>query len=197
MKMMIGEPSGRGANLNTLRNNNYSPSGFLNKRLVDPLKPASSPKINYIHPYLTMADLYLLAAEAAVEVNKLGEAKTYLDKIRYRAGLPSVDAAWAHAAHPDKANGKEGMREIVRQERLIEMYMLNQNFWDLRRWLMAERCMDKAPDGVNILADNIDAWWKPTQVQVSRAFTAPTNYLMPIPQEEIKKNPKIVQNPGY
>lgn len=197
MKMMIGEPSGRGANLNTLRNNNYSPSGFLNKRLVDPLKPASSPKINYIHPYLTMADLYLLAAEAAVEVNKLGEAKTYLDKIRYRAGLPSVDTAWAHAAHPDKANGKEGMREIVRQERLIEMYMLNQNFWDLRRWLMAERCMDKAPDGVNILADNIDAWWKPTQVQVSRAFTAPTNYLMPIPQEEIKKNPKIVQNPGY
>ena len=144
-----------------------------------------------------MADLYLLAAEAAVEVNKLGEAKTYLDKIRSRAGLPSVDDAWAHAAHPDKANGKDGMREIVRQERLIEMYMLNQNFWDLRRWLMAERCMGKAPDGVNILADNIDAWWKPTRVQVSRAFTAPTNYLMPIPQEEIKKNPKIVQNPGY
>ena len=31
------------------------------------------------------------------------------------------------------------LRDIVRQERQIEFYLENHNFWDLRRWKMAEK----------------------------------------------------------
>lgn len=192
MKMMHDEPSGRKG-----RNNNYSPSGFLNKRLISPLETPAQACVNYIHPYVTLADLYLLLAESAVEVGKLDEAKTYLDKIRTRAGLPTVNEAWANAKHPQKAQTKEGMREIVRQERRIELYMLNQSFWDHRRWLEAEKYLGDRPWGLSIQENNLNAFWTPKEINVERSFRVPANYLMPIPQSEVDKNSKLVQNPGY
>lgn len=197
MKMLIGQPSGRGASLNTIRNNDYSPAGFLNKRLVHPLETPDYTYKKYIHPFITIADVYLLHAEAAVEVGNLAEAKTYLDKIRTRAGIPTVDAAWAKAKNSNKATTKEGMREIVRQERMIEMYLLNQNFWDMRRWLLAEKYFSVKPMGMNILSTTLEEFVKPTEVDVSRSFVAPRNYLLPIPQGEVNKNGNLVQNPGY
>ena len=192
MKMMANDPGGRKG-----RNNNYSPSGFLNKRLISPLETPAAARVQYIHPYVTMADLYLLLAESAVEVGKLDEAKATLDKIRVRAGIPTVNDAWKNARHPEKAQTKEGLREIVRQERLIEMYMLNQNFWDLRRWLIAENTMGKRPVGLNISSNSLEEFWRPAEVDVERSFRVPANYLMPIPQSEINKNGNLVQNPGY
>lgn len=198
MKFLVGQPSGRGADLKHLRNNNYSPSGFLNKRLTSPEhQPASWASPEYIHPIITLADLYLLHAEAAVETGNLSEAKTYLDKIRTRAGIPGVDVAWAKAKNPQKAQTKEGMREIVRQERMIELYLLNQNFWDFRRWLIAEKYFDVRPSGMNTIATTLAEFTHPTVLDFPRSFVAPKNYLMPIPKDEVDKNLNLVQNPGY
>lgn len=199
MKLRLNDISGRQAGESKPRDNDYSPGGFLNKRLVHPLKTPSKGKYdNYIHPIVTLADLYLLAAESAVETGKLAEAKSYLDKIRKRAGIPSVDQAWAKAKHPEKAKTKEGMREIARQERMIEMYLLNQNFWDMRRWLLAEKYFSVSPSGMNIMTDDLQLYTRPTVLtEVRRRFVAPTNYLMPFPQGEINTNDKLVQNPGY
>ena len=198
MKFLVGEPSGRGANIDNLRNNNYSPSGFLNKRHSHPNRlPTSWAEPHYIHPIISLADLYLLHAEAAVETGNLQEAKTYLDKIRSRAGVPGVDEAWANAKNPGKANTKEGMREIVRQERMIELYLMNQNFWDIRRWLLGEQYFDVKPMGMNTTAQTIGEFTRPTVLDFPRSFEAPKNYLMPIPVGEVNKNPNLVQNPGY
>ena len=199
MKLRLNDISGRQAGESKPRDNDYSPGGFLNKRLVHPLKTPSKGKYdNYIHPIVTLADLYLLVAESAVETGKLAEAKSYLDKIRKRAGIPSVDQAWAKAKHPEKAKTKEGMREIARQERMIEMYLLNQNFWDMRRWLLAEKYFSVSPSGMNIMTDDLQLYTRPTVLtEVRRRFVAPTNYLMPFPQGEINTNDKLVQNPGY
>ena len=198
MKFLVGEPSGRGVDKDHLRNNNYSPSGFLNKRHTSPLhQPNDWENPYYIHPFISIADLYLLHAEAAVETGNLPEAKAYLDKIRSRAGIPGVDAAWAQAKNPGKASNKEGMREIVRQERMVEMYLLNQNFWDMRRWLLGEKYFDVQPMGMNSSADNIEEFTRPTVLDFPRSFVAPRNYLMPIPVGEVNKNPNLVQNPGY
>ncbi|MDO5036135.1 MAG: RagB/SusD family nutrient uptake outer membrane protein [Porphyromonas sp.] len=198
LKMMIGEPAGRGKSISTLRNNNYSPTGFLNKRLVHPNIDYSKYRIKYIHPYVTLADLYLLTAESAVETGDLTTAKNYLDKIRKRAGIPSVDEAWAGARNPQKAQSKEGMRDIVRQERSIEMYLLNQNFWDRRRWLDAEKYFSAVPQGMNVnTGTTLELYTQVTNVDVVRRFESPKNYLMPIPQSDINKNQKLVQNPGY
>ncbi len=195
MKMMIGEPQARGANLNELRNNNYSPTGYLNKKGVHPLKTPDKSNIKYIWPKIRLADLYLMYAEACAESNKLSEAKEYLNKVRVRAGIPTVEESWETIA--GITLDKETLVKIVRQERMIELYLEGQNFWDLRRWKIAEQYFGAKPKGMNIMADNIDEWSVPTDVDVERNFTSPANYLMPIPQGEINKNPKLVQNPGY
>lgn len=195
MKMLIGEPQGRGASLKNLRNNDYSPTGYLNKKGVHPLKTPDQSSIPYIWPKIRLGELYLTYAEACVESNNLGEAKTYLNKVRTRAGIPTVEESWAKV--PGATLDQNTLRAIVRQERMVEMYLENQNFWDMRRWKMAEKYFDSKPMGMNILADNIEEWNKPTPVDVERKFTSPTNYLMPIPQGEVNKNINLVQNPGY
>ena len=199
MDFLFDHVSGRRMDNGAISNNNYAPSGFLNKRLTHPnrLPTSSGGDPYYIHPFISIADLYLLHAEAAVETGNLSEAKTYLDKIRTRAGIPSVDAAWAEARNPQKAQTKEGMREIVRQERMVEMYLLNQNFWDLRRWLIAEQYLGQQPMGMNNLGTTIEDFTKPTVLDFPRTFVAPKNYLMPIPEGEVSKNSNLVQNPGY
>lgn len=198
VKTMIGEVNGRGPTPDQLRNNDYNPTGFLNKRLVHPRKTPDQSRYKYIHPYVTLSDLYLLYAEAAVECNQLDVAKAQLDKIRTRAGLPTVTTAWAGARSPGKANTKEGMRDIVRQERAIELYLLNQNFWDMRRWLLAEEYFDQKPKGMNVNSGTtLETYTRVTELDVERQFTSPRNYLMPIPQGEINKNANLTQNPGY
>lgn len=197
-KVMVGEPSGRGPSPENLRNNDYSPTGFLNKRLVHPNMNYGKSKIDYIHPFVTLADIYLLTAECAVETGDLALAKSYLDKIRTRAGIPTVDESWSKARHPGKASTKEGMREIVRQERSIEMYLLNQNFWDRRRWLDADKYFSVSPQGMNVsTGTTLETFTQVATVDVVRRFVSPRNYLMPIPQSGINKNDKLVQNPGY
>lgn len=195
MKMLAGEPGGRGP-VNNLRNNDYCPTLFLNKKLVSPAKrPGNNPQ--FIYPFISLADLYLLMAEASVETGDLTTAKTYLDKIRTRAGIPTVDEAWARAKEPGKANSQEGMREIVRQERMVEMYLQGQNFWDMRRWLLAETYFSQQPKGLNMKAATLEDMCQVMTVDVQRSFVSPRNYLMPIPQGEINKNRNLVQNVGY
>jgi hypothetical protein len=61
-----------------------------------------------------------------------------IDVVRERAGLDGVQASWsAHSTNPSKPNTKEGLREIIHQERLIELAFEGHRFWDLRRWLKA------------------------------------------------------------
>ena len=40
---------------------------------------------------MRVAELYLGYAEACVETGDLAQAKTYLNKVRERAGIPSVE----------------------------------------------------------------------------------------------------------
>ncbi len=54
------------------------------------------------------------------------------------------------------------MRGIVRQERMIEMYMEHQNFWDMRRWLLAGEYFDATPVGNNIMTNDFEEFCTPT-----------------------------------
>ncbi len=49
-----------------------------------------------------------------VELDRLSEAKVYLDKVRERAGIPSVDEAWdKYSTNPGYQNTQEGMRDCT------------------------------------------------------------------------------------
>ena len=132
-------------------------------------------------------------AEACVETGDLETAKTYLNRVRERAGIPTVETSWNGVAVLDQAK----LRQIVRQERQIELYLENQNFWDMRRWLLAEKAFGKKAQGLNIEATNIDDFARLKEIAFERKFASPKNYLLPIPGQDINRNPKLVNNPGY
>lgn len=154
---------------------------------------------------IRLAELYLNYAEACVGYGKEGypeKGMAYLDKVRERAGLKSVLESWANAKVPltsyDSQCGPDGrVMKIVRQERMIELYQENHNFWDIRRWKMADTYFNVKVRGLNILAETLEDFAKIVEIQDKRTFDAPRQYLMPIPAGEVSKNPNMVQNPGY
>lgn len=148
----------------------------------------------YAWPNLRLGGLYLLYAEALIEYGKdFSTAKSYIDRVRDRAGIPTVDDAWAPIGG---ANDKETLRTIVRQERQNELYMENQRFWDLRRWMQGDM-LDTPLKGMNIEGATNEEFFQVTTSPQVRNFRTPANYLMPIPVEQINRSHGFVQNPGY
>jgi len=193
---VIGGNTSRQPAGSSLRTNNYSPTGYLNKKGVVPGYNVRTSLYNppfYPWPVIRLAELYLGYAEACVECNDLNTAKTYLDKVRTRAGIPTVETSWNGIATLDQAK----LREIVRQERTIEFYLENQTFWDLRRWKQAAEYFGVKAKGMNIAGKTIDEFAQETEVSFERKFESPTQYLMPVPLTDVNRNMNLVQNPGY
>ena len=171
--------------------------------ITDIQRQSKDESANY--PVLRLAEVYLNYAEACVGYGKEGypeKGMAYLDKVRERAGLKPVLESWANAKVPltsyDGQCGPDGrVMKIVRQERMIELYQENHNFWDIRRWKMGETYFNVKARGLNILAETMEDFAKIVEIQVKRTFDAPRQYLMPIPAGEVSKNPNMVQNPGY
>lgn len=172
---------------------NFSLSGYLLKKGVSPSYDTQNGYPNYPWPLIRLAELYLNCAEAAVECNKLDIARTYLNKVRDRAGIPSVEESWNGVAALDQTN----MRKIVRQERTIELFLEGHYGWDVRRWMEAENALNHNPYGLNTNGVADVEFFQKVQIDMRRKFTSPINYLLPINNKEINVNSRLVQNPGY
>ena len=72
---------------------------------------------------IRLGDVILMRAEALAESEDLTAAATELNKIRNRAGLPSIAPAT-----------KQDMIDAIRQERHVELALEGHRFYDLRRW---------------------------------------------------------------
>ena len=193
-----GNTSRRNTPSGNLRSNDYCPSGYLNKKGVLPTFAVTTDGTGHYHneypwPILRLADLYLGYAEACVETNQLDQAKTYLNRVRQRAGIPDVETSWAGVA----TLSQDKLRDIVRQERMIELYLENQNFWDMRRWLLAGDYFNQRQKGLDVDAENISDFSQLTEIVFERKFQTPMNYLLPIPNSDLNTNPNLVNNPGY
>ena len=89
------------------------------------------------------------------------------------------------------------MREAIRHERKIELAFEEHRWYDVRRWLIAERTDNGPENGIKIVKkSNGTKSYQIEQVD-TRKFISPNHYLMPIPNSEIRKNAKLEQNPGY
>lgn len=183
------------ANMGLTSDNTWgTKTGYLNKKGASPGTSVTAEGIKldrYPWPLVRLGELYLGYAEACVESNDLSTAKTYLNYVRDRAGIPDVEESWEGVAALDQ----DKLREIVRRERLNELYLENHNFWDIRRWGVAET-MNEQPKGLSVRETTLENFAKPVTVDVQRRFI-PAHYLMPIEIKEVNKNPNLVQNPGY
>jgi hypothetical protein len=118
---------------------------------------------------MRFAEILLMNAEAANELNNLAQARTSLNRVRARArgGNPAI--------LPDvTANDQAALRTAIWNERRVELAMEFDRFFDVIRQGRGE------------------------QVFGPKGFKAGKNELMPIPQNEIDLSAgTLTQNPGY
>jgi len=180
----------------------YSVTGYWPKKLVAvPSQVNTGQSLSttrYAFPIIRLADLYLYYAEALNEVKGTpdNEVYEYIDKVRERAGLGTVVDSWSsHSSEPSKPLSQEGMREIIQQERMIEMSFEGARFWDLRRWKLTKMYMNKPVKGWNVLEHDADDYYTVNTLYNLRF--SEKDYLWPIPEYETIKNPDLIQNPGW
>ncbi|MGQ7871020.1 RagB/SusD family nutrient uptake outer membrane protein [Sunxiuqinia sp. sy24] len=153
---------------------------------------------NYPFPIVRLSDLYLYYAEALNEVNEAPTTEVYnaIDQVRERAGLNGVVESWANfSKYPNKPLSKEGMREIIQQERLIELSFEGGRFWDLRRWKLCYEYLNQPLQGWSVGEKEIQAYYQVNTYFVQE-FTV-RDYFWPIREEQIILNPNLEQNTGW
>lgn len=179
----------------------YSVTGYFAKKLVNyrnTMRPPSTYAIYaYAFPVIRLADLYLLYAEALNEANGPSpEVFEYIDEVRARAGLKGVEASWRdHSNQPSLPTSKQGLRQIIHTERLIELACEGKAYWDIRRWKQAEAKFNGPILGWNTAGQTPEDYYKPTPI-FNQKFT-PRDYLWPIKQTTLSINGNMVQAPGW
>jgi len=155
----------------------------------------------YPFPMLRLADLYLMYAEALNESEERPTADVYryIDLVRERAGLKGVRESWQEfTLDPTKPESKAGMREIIQQERNIELCFEGARFWDLRRWKLAATELNKNITGWDRTQDKDHPELFYTEnTFFAQRFIAPRDYFWPIKESNLLVNPNLVQNPGW
>lgn len=153
---------------------------------------------SYPFPDMRYADILLMCAEALNESKDAPDAEVYkyIDMVRERAGLKGVLESWRnYSSVPEKPITKEGMREIIRQERKIELSCEGVYYWDSHRWKTAQDEQNRSIQGWNIQASKVADYYNVTTVY-KQSFSY-KNYFAPIPESELVNNPQLIQNPGW
>ncbi|MGC9375273.1 MAG: RagB/SusD family nutrient uptake outer membrane protein [Bacteroidales bacterium] len=139
--------------------------------------------------YFRYTELFLIFAEAANEIggptyqeNGMS-AMDVIAAIRERAGITQPDE------YLQTITTKEQMRELIRNERRLELCFEGHRFWDLRRWgiNLNETATGYFHDGSQYIElPNVEA----------RNYPSYATYL-PIPYNEVLKFPELIQNEGW
>jgi hypothetical protein len=173
-------------------------SGFRVKKIFDgTLTDITQEGINTI--LLRYAEVLLTYAEAANEVDGPTPAVyDAIDQLRKRAGMTTLSQAMPGLS-------KDKMREVIRNERRVELAFEGLRWADIRRWKIAEKVMVDALglDNTKLVVypgdgmGTTNMWQYQSIIVDHRTFNPNRDYLWPIPQSEMNSNHNMVQNPGY
>lgn len=153
-------------------------------------------------PFIRYTEAVLNYVEALIELGEEDEARTWLNKIRFRAGMPAI------------TEGGDALRERYRNERRIELVYEEHRYHDARRWMIAPQTL-----GRGVKSIHIEATLKPGQsphvpyrydpAKYNYTYTVENNtsnenrtwvdkmYFRPISRNEVNINTALIQNPGY
>jgi hypothetical protein len=200
---------------NGSENNTYT--GTFTRKYVDPNLPTDRAGLMLSETdwiIFRLGEIYLNVAEAAYELGKHQEAfDNYIQPLRQRAGCLNVNPYKAAPAdvsqRPDYGYPiysyttpypiDENL-QFIRDERQRELAFENHRWWDLRRWRTANVVLNRfRPRGLMCyyIADE-DNWIFLNHFHKGgKDYTAERRcYWMPIPQDEINKNPGLLpKNP--
>lgn len=180
----------------------YYESGIAIKKLVHPESKSGAWQrtIKYPYPIIRLADLYLMKAEAYNEYYDTPGPQVYeaINRVRQRAGIPDVETVWSDpmiVRSVNKHKTKEGMRDIILQERGIEFAFEGNRFWDMIRTKRAVMEFSTPIWGWTYTGTT-GAQFFNLEVKQIRKFTI-TDCLWPIDLNEMNTNSNLIQNPGW
>ena len=197
LRMRKGQTHGRIA-----QTSDYLLTGYALKKLVHPDSEGEGydKLVRYAWPNIRLAELYLYYAEAMNEAyGPSQEVYDAINIVRERAGIPTVEESWGNtfiAKTPNKHTTKEGLREIIHHERMIELSFEGHRYDDLRRWKRAEEYLNQPVNGWSVDEASEFGYYQINELG-TRSFSTPRDYLHPIKTSELTTNPNLIQNPEW
>jgi hypothetical protein len=183
---------------------NGSRTGYYMRKFIDP-NPGlydNTDRQNIPWPFLRATEIAFNYIEASIEVGDEAIALEWLNKIRFRAGMPALKVSGA------------ALKEAYRHEKRIEMAYEEQRYHDARRWMIASTTLGRSLQYINVIGKFkagksmkepyhydptvYDYAYTPVEEKSHENRTwVDKMYFRPFSRDEINRNAKLVQNPGY
>lgn len=182
-------------------------------KYVNPMDTYQNGNMNNItpkyEPAIRYADILLAYAEALNELSgsypvsswdssevytisrNVLELKQGVRPIRIRAGVPDFsDAVYS---------SNTALRKAIKRERQIELMGEQERYYDLRRWEDAASELTLPIYGYNVLmtSNQRDLFHQPVQAFALQSTFAAKMYFWPISLEELRRDKRLTQNPGW
>ncbi|MDJ1494045.1 RagB/SusD family nutrient uptake outer membrane protein [Cytophagaceae bacterium DM2B3-1] len=183
---------------------NGSRTGYYMRKFIDP-NPTIVDQNTWQEipwPFFRYTEAMFNYAEACIELGEDEEARTWLNKIRFRAGMPAI------------TESGDALKQRYRNERRIEMAYEEQRYHDARRWMIAPETLGQKAGIINITAtfkpgksltlykydpQTYNYVYTPLNIDpgIENRLWLDKMYYLPISRDEINRNAKLVQNPGF
>ncbi len=187
-----------------IENWNGSFTGYYIRKFIDPdptIRDNTSPQ-TVPWPFFRYTEAIFNYVEASIELGLDAEARDWLNKIRFRAGMPAITAAG------------EALKQRFRNEKRIEMAYEELRYHDARRWMIAPQVFGRKAKYIDIVGTLKPGASAPTPYRKDKTkfdytYTPVENntlenrvwvdkmYFRPLTLGETQRNSALVQNPGY
>jgi len=190
-----------------VENWNGSRTHYYTRKFIDPnpALPDNQSNAQVIPwPFIRVTEMVLNYAEACIALGEEDEAKTWLNKIRFRAGMPAI------------TDVGQALVDRYRNERRIELAYEEHRYHDARRWMIPAQTVGRGIKTINVIAklkagrtplvpyryDKTVYDYTYTVVDNTENETRVWNdkmYFRPISRDEVNKNASLngKNNPGY
>jgi len=174
---------------------NGTQTGYFVRKYYDPNPEAwtggTSWDCNINFVTIRFADVLLMYAEALNELNEFNQEawnKT-IKLLRQRAGFENTPAAMDMPS-----GGQTALRQVIRDERRVELAFEGTRIYDIRRWKIAETVLNEPYRGAkfDMSSGTLDYY-----SFSNNSFNKDRDYLWAIPRQQLLINPNLGQNPGY
>jgi len=183
---------------------NGSYTGYYFRKFTDP-NPAIVDQNTWQQipwPFFRYTEAVLNYVEACIELGEDAEARAWLNKVRFRSGMPAI------------TESGNALRDRYRNERRIEMAFEEQRYHDARRWMIAPTTLGNKVQVINVIGTlkpgktvslyrydptSYDYQYKVVPMDPGKENRAWLDkmYFLPIHRDEMNRNKNLVQNPGY
>ena len=196
--------SGLDTRNSTIENWNGTWTGYGIRRFMDPdpLLVDMNTRQEVPSIQIRFTEVVFNYAEACIALGEETEAKTWINRIRYRVGMPAIVETGA------------ALVARYQNERNVEMLFEDQRFYDVRRWMIAPTVLGqqtrimivtgKLKPGKTVATyrynkDNYDYSYKVQDLGTGKENRKWLDkaYFLPINRDEVNRNKKLIQNPGY